>query len=788
MHRNKIRTTIILALLTGGILVTHLCLKHSTSLTLVLREIRYSPATLISVKDFVLYWQTYLKQLRANPKIGLLDFEWLVKSHQEQQEFDDFELGKLFWHGGDFALAVSHIESYHRNRGESESSLFWLAMSYLRLAESKNCLSSLTDNGPHAFAHEYAGMCALPLTMYHRQEAYARTAAKLFQRLLDSYDDQNRTYQWLLNFCYMTVGGFPDEVPQQYLIRSSFIDHFYGSIGRDTETQYAFLSFNDRAKQLNVDTFNAGKGVAVEDFDRDGYLDIVTGGQFSGLKYYRNDEGCGFIDVTREAGLENINGAHIITAADYNNDGWMDLFVSRPLATNPPGTFNLLRNNADATFTDVTDSAFPMQSKGENAKKRIITWVSAWGDVDNDGDLDLFLANLAGINLMDSKPLLSSKLYLNDNNRFTDKTAAYGLKQIVNGQAIVGAAFGDYDNDGFEDLAITGWMRGFKTLLKNVEGKRFKKTNLVLSEETGFMTSFVDVNHDGQLDLFCAGHGQAAGPITAQVVFRGEEHERKMGHSTIWLQKDGEFEPRHDFFGGHMPIGSMGANYGDINNDGAYDFYLGTGNPEGWFVLPNLMYIGETDNQGRPTGYMTNISMLHGFGTIQKGHGIVFFDFDNDGDQDIYSSLGGMWPGDAWPNQLFVNESKLVNTWTKIRLRGRKSNYYGLGAKLKVVAENVHGHPIVRYYHMSNKTGFGSAPYLAHIGLLDATQIKSVEVTWPGEKIPRVYPARLGQLNILDESNGTLVASSVEQRALKTARLSYNSRDLRWKNLMMSLS
>jgi hypothetical protein len=204
-----------------------------------------------------------------------------------------------------------------------------------------------------------------------------------------------------------------------------------------------------------------------------------------------------------------------------------------------------------------------------------------------------------------------------------------------------------------------------------------------------------------------------------------------------------------------MPIGTMGCNYGDIDNDGAYDFYLGTGNPEGWYVLPNLMYIGETDD-GKPTGYMTNISMLHGFGTIQKGHGIVFFDFDNDGDQDLYSSLGGMWPGDRWPNQFFVNESQLTNTWTKIRLRGTKSNYFGVGAKIKVVAENQQGHSIIRYYQMDNKTGFGSAPYRAHIGLLDAVRINYVEVTWPGEQSPKAYQARLGQLNVLDESEGAL--------------------------------
>jgi hypothetical protein len=175
--------------------------------------------------------------------------------------------------------------------------------------------------------------------------------------------------------------------------------------------------------------------------------------------------------------------------------------------------------------------------------------------------------------------------------------------------------------------------------------------------------------------------------------------------------------------------------------------------------LPNLMYIGEL-NGTQPTGQTTNISMLHGFGTIQKGHSIVFFDFDEDGDQDIYSSLGGMWPADSWPNQFFVNNSQLENSWVKIRLRGRQTNYYGIGAKIRVVARNPDSEKIVRYYHIDNKTGFGSAPYLAHIGLFDATEIETVEVRWPVSRTTKIYSAALGQLNILDEAEGVVKETS----------------------------
>src|SRR5262249_2602646 len=157
---------------------------------------------------------------------------------------------------------------------------------------------------------------------------------------------------------------------------------------------------------------------------------------------------------------------------------------------------------------------------------------------------------------------------------------------------------------------------------------------------------------------------------TEMSVFGEDFGKYHSGHTTVFVQTaDGRFEDRSDFF--EMPIATMGASFGDLNNDGALDFYLGTGSPEGWFILPNLMYLGETEGT-RCTGRTTNISMLHGFGTIQKGHGIVFFDFNNDGKQDVYSSLGGMWPSDRWPSQFFVNESDLKNAFVKIRLRGRK--------------------------------------------------------------------------------------------------------------------
>src|SRR5262249_46702825 len=200
-----------------------------------------------------------------------------------------------------------------------------------------------------------------------------------------------------------------------------------------------------------------------------------------------------FIARTKEVGLAGVKQAFIITAADYDNDGWMDLFVSRPF-----GTFALFKNNGDGTFTDVTASSGLLDGKSNN-DEIAATWVSAWGDVNNDGYLDLFLAQwgfkMPFVKGILSKPRMDSKLFIYEDGRFVDRTEEYGLKEVVEDQYFIGAAFGDYDGDGYADLFLTSPLRNTSVLLKNVEGKRFERTNLVPRTEGGFVCCFLDINH-----------------------------------------------------------------------------------------------------------------------------------------------------------------------------------------------------------------------------------------------------------------------------------------------------
>jgi hypothetical protein len=694
------------------------------------------------------YWMEFIQKVRLDPNTGNYNF-----NTTPLDGLSDYERARIEFHRGEFAKAITLIQSDIRRSGESEDKLFWLGLSHMRQAENENCLPMLRGSESAASAtseHDHTGtamrMCSLPLVSFHQKAQFAQASAEAFHTLLDRYDSENRLYRWLLNFNYMTMGRFPDGVPPRYRIQTKFIDTFYGKGKERTRAEFPYLSFADESKELGVNTFHPGRGVAVEDFDGDGYLDIVTGGSYGPVRYYKNDHGRGFIDRTIESGLNKVSQVFAIVAADYDNDGLPDLFICRPF-----DHYVLYRNVGGGTFVDVTKESGLLDAW--SPEQLAVTWIPSFADVNNDGRLDLFLAQWAfkmpftrGVL---GKPRMDSTLFIQENGRFVDRTREYGLKPVVRDYYYIGSAFGDYDNDGFPDLFLSSPLRNSSILLHNVGGRRFEESGLIKREASGFAASFLDINHDGRLDIFQAGFGDAKSAVE-QVVFGEHTNDYHSGHSAIYLQTpDGKFEAHEELF--DMPMSTMGSSFGDINNDGCYDFYLGKGTPEPWFILPNLMYLGRT--RGTQCILETaNISMLEGFGNIQKGHGIVFFDFNNDGRQDIYSALGGMWPGDRWTSQLFVNRSETQNTWTKIRLRGRKTNYFGVGATIRVRAVNAQQQSIVRYYHMDQKTGFGGAPFLAHVGLMNATRIEGVDVFWPASGCRVTYPAALERLNILDEN------------------------------------
>ena len=681
--------------------------------------------------------------------------EWVGRQSPDEAHFytfdsatsnDPFDRALIEYHKGNFAGAVLGIEDVIASAGESEKRVFWLGMAQLRQAEKVNCLQNVLSKD-HMMDMTHAEYCALPIRKFHEEPKYARAAAKTFLHLIETWGKENRLYHWLLNYSCMTSNDFPSGVPMEYRVSPQFISRFYGEGKAQAERDFANIKFEERAGEMGIAIHQAGRGVAVEDFDHDGYLDIVTGGSFDTLRYFHNTGGTGFEDWTDKGGFTGYRQPFFITVADIDNDGWADLLVTRMFHDG----VTLFRNKGNGTFEDVTAKWGLPVSREDNALSS--TWACAWGDVNNDGKIDLFVSRM-GMELPLTKGLLArprfhSALYVNEGGKFVERTKEYGLADVVRDRYYIGAAFGDYNNDGLPDLFLASPIIGGGVLLKNQGGTSFTPDQNYSTKSGNFVAAFLDVNHDGRLDIFQGGFSDARSSIEMSM-FGANPDDYHSGKSALLVQQtDGKFEEVKSFF--DMNGGTMGASFGDIDNDGCYDFYLGTGSPEGWFIFPKLMYKGIPDGNGCSLK-TANISATNSFATVQKGHGIVFFDFNGDGLQDIFSSLGGMWPADRWPSQFFVNKSKVENTFVKLRLRGRRTNSLGIGARIKVTAHDAAGGQVVRQVLVDQKTAFGSGPYLMHVGLGKAVAVDAAEVYWPVSKCRQTYSAKIGELTVLDEA------------------------------------
>ncbi|SPE36655.1 PpiC-type peptidyl-prolyl cis-trans isomerase (fragment) [Candidatus Sulfopaludibacter sp. SbA3] len=168
----------------------------------------------------------------------------------------------------------------------------------------------------------------------------------------------------------------------------------------------------------------------------------------------------------------------------------------------------------------------------------------------------------------------------------------------------------------------------------------------------------------------------------------------------------------------------MGSNFGDIDNDGYLDMYLGTGDPTYASMVPNVML---RNKDGKT---FVDITASSGTGELHKGHGVAFADIDNDGDEDILTVIGGAVPGDAHAFRLFENPGH-GNDWISVRLIGVKSNRSAIGARITVTVRNEGKAPRSIYRTVGSGGSFGASPLEQHIGLGKAAQIESLEILWP---------------------------------------------------------
>jgi hypothetical protein len=176
----------------------------------------------------------------------------------------------------------------------------------------------------------------------------------------------------------------------------------------------------------------------------------------------------------------------------------------------------------------------------------------------------------------------------------------------------------------------------------------------------------------------------------------------------------------------------MGANFGDLDNDGFLDMYLGTGAPSFASLMPNVMLHNDGGRR------FVDVTEATGTGHLQKGHGVGFADLDNDGDEDIVLNAGGAVPGDRYDDALFENPGTPGSHWLLVKLIGVTSNRAGVGARLRVTVREGR-RSTARTREVTSGGSFGSNSFMQHVGLGRATRIESLDVYWPASGTRQVF-------------------------------------------------
>ena len=177
---------------------------------------------------------------------------------------------------------------------------------------------------------------------------------------------------------------------------------------------------------------------------------------------------------------------------------------------------------------------------------------------------------------------------------------------------------------------------------------------------------------------------------------------------------------------------TMGSNFGDFDNDGFLDFYLGTGEPDLAAVVPNRMFKNVAGKR------FADVTASSRTGNLQKGHGVAFGDWTRDGHVDIFIEMGGAVGGDRYHNILFRNPGN-KNHWLTLKLVGKKTNRAAIGARIKLTLDS-EGHTGRYIYRWVGSGGsFGASPLQQHIGLGNAKEIQALEIWWPTSRSRQVF-------------------------------------------------
>ena len=607
-------------------------------------------------------------------------------------------------------LALSESASTEVPSGLRANLEAMLGVINLRRGETENCIECV---GPSS--------CIFPIASeaVHLRPSGSREAIRHFRAYLDKRPE-DLGVRWLLNIAYMTVGEYPGKVPAEFLIPLEPL-----------QAQVSVSRFENVALRagLTVRGANMAGGSVFDDFTGDNLPDVLTSSYDVdlGASLFVNRGDGTFEDRSASSGLSAQSVAVNTSQADVDNDGRLDVLLVRG-GWETPFPLSLLRNKGAGVFEDVTAAV--------GLAEPIASHCGAWGDFDNDGNVDLFVCGEFGTTGDDglyqgaqiislSDPRNRCRLYRNRGDGTFENVAESA--NVCNDRFAKGAAWGDYDGDGFLDLYVTNFGGGNRLYHNRGDGS-FEDVapQLGLTKpEHAFSCWFWDFDNDGRLDLFVNNYGsdlqgavksalgQSSGPEDHPSLYRN------LGSAGF---RDVAVEVGLD-----RVMLAMGSNLGDIDNDGFLDFYLATGLPGYAALLPNLLF---KNVDGRRFQDVTTAS---GTGHLQKGHGVSFADWDSDGDLDLFVETGGAVPGDKSFNVLFANPGT-GRRWLKLKLVGTKTNRAALGATIQIDLKRTDGSTRSIYRQVGGASSYGGNSLVELIGLGDTPAEITVKVNWPASR------------------------------------------------------
>ena len=446
-----------------------------------------------------------------------------------------------------------------------------LAIAYMRLGERSNCM--LNHNG---------SSCVFPIkdNGVHLLQTGSKDAINVYQQILRD-DPNDLSSRWLLNIAYMTLGEYPKNVPPQFLLP-----------GLDADTGYKVKPFTDMATDVGINVTGKAGGVIIDDFNNDGYLDVLMSSLDPGdhMHYFQNNKDGTFTDRTKESGLANITGGLNMQQTDYNNDGNIDVFVLRgawnknEFGEQPS---SLLRGNGDGTFTDVTTKSGLLYFKPSET--------AVWADFNNDGWLDVYVVSETTPNGFKKNPCsLYINNHDGTFTNVADKAHCDLIGYIKGVTAGDYNNDGKMDlfvsrMDGTDHLLKNITKKGGPVDFEDVSVQ-----SGISKGSKSFVSWFFDYNNDGWPDILTCNY-DIVDPDKPLAYFSALEALKKpmpdRGNVILFRNNhDGTFTNVNKEAGLDKVIFAMGCNFGDIDNDGYPDMYFGTGDHDFKSLIPNKMF------------------------------------------------------------------------------------------------------------------------------------------------------------------------------------------------------